>query len=409
MQTVQQQFTRILILLFLGILIPRAAVGQIDPEKRRLFQIGYNQPLEGRGPIAGYAFYYLNEPNFLRTNITLRLAVAPIYLDSEIGFSHALGPNTDLGIGFAGGGYADTYSEIRGGHFFEEESFTGHGAEVSASVYHLFNPDQRIPLYAITRVAGHYTTYERNDTTAAAFTLPSDRAELRTRAGLRWGGREPLLSPDLAMEISAWYEGQFRGNHGSYGYAGDREIEANAHLFWGRALLIYTFPESRQSFNVSLTAGTSMSSDRFSAYRLGAALPMASEFPLSLPGYYYEEISAARFALLSGNYSVPLDGEKRWAVNVNASTAIVDYVSGLQQPGDWHSAVGGGISYKSPSKVWQIMLAYGYGLDAIRSHGRWAQSIGILIQYDAETRSKSQTNPDVNPERSRGLLRFLGL
>ena len=52
------------------------ARAQLDPEKRRLFQFGYDQPLQGRGPLSGYAFYYYNEPGFIRTNLTLRLALA---------------------------------------------------------------------------------------------------------------------------------------------------------------------------------------------------------------------------------------------------------------------------------------------------------------------------------------------
>ena len=81
---------------------------QIDSEKRRLLQLGYNQPLQGRGPISGYAFFYWNQPNFLQTNLTLRLAVAPVYLDSELGIGHALGAHTDLALGLAGGGFADS-------------------------------------------------------------------------------------------------------------------------------------------------------------------------------------------------------------------------------------------------------------------------------------------------------------
>src|SRR5437879_3547661 len=44
------------------------AHAQIDPERRRLVQLGYNQPIQGRGPLSGYAFYYFNEPGFIQTN-----------------------------------------------------------------------------------------------------------------------------------------------------------------------------------------------------------------------------------------------------------------------------------------------------------------------------------------------------
>ncbi len=77
---------------------------QLDDAKRELFQVGYNQPIEGRSPLSAYAFYYLNIPQFVRTNLYLRLALAPVYLDSELGFKSLLGQNTDLGVGLAGGG-----------------------------------------------------------------------------------------------------------------------------------------------------------------------------------------------------------------------------------------------------------------------------------------------------------------
>ena len=173
---------------------------QIDPAKRELVQLGYNQPIQGRAPISGYGFYYLNEPHFPRTNLTLRLAVAPVYLDSELGFSHALGPQTDLGVGLAGGGFADTYSEIRQGKYLRGESFTGHGAEISSSVYHLFNPADQVPLYGVVRAAFHYSFYEEDRHTAENFVVPEDQPLYRVRTGLRWGGHEPLMLTELALE-----------------------------------------------------------------------------------------------------------------------------------------------------------------------------------------------------------------
>ena len=66
---------------------------KLIPSKRDLIQFGYNQPLEGKAPLAAYAYHYHNDPNFLHTNVTLRIAaLAPVYLDSELGFVHGLGP-----------------------------------------------------------------------------------------------------------------------------------------------------------------------------------------------------------------------------------------------------------------------------------------------------------------------------
>lgn len=383
-------------IVLLGCASPFIAHSQIDPDRRELIQLGYNASFEGHAPFAGYAFYYRNQPNFLTTNLTLRLAVAPTYVDSELGFSHLLSENTDLGVGFAGGGFADSYYEIRRGTYYTDESFDGFGGEGSVSIYHLFNPDQLIPLNGVLRGTAHFSTYSATSDTARNFRVPTDEGTFSVRTGLRWGGKEPVLFPSLAMELSVWYEGQFRSAPDTYGFPtngmpGDRHINGDSHLFWATALLAYTFTNIGHSFYLNLTAGTSLDADRFSAYRLGALLPMSSEFPLSLPGYYYEEISARQFVLFGGNYIVPLDEKHRWNIAVNGATAYVDYLPGLEQPGNWLSGIGGGVLYHS--SYFKAMLGYAYGFDAIRSHGRGANSVGILMQFDLGHAKQELLNP----------------
>jgi hypothetical protein len=385
-------------------LVPMAAFAQVDPFPRELIQFGYNAAFQGHAPQAAYAFYFRNQPDFPGTNLTLRLALAPTYLDSELGISHALGEHTDLGIGLAGGGFADSYSEIRHGTFLPEESFTGHGGETSVSLYHLFNPDRQIPLNGVLRGTVHYSAYQRDEQTVPGFKLPDNETTFSVRTGLRWGGREPTLYPKLAMEISVWYEGQFHTDADVYGF-GDRRVQPHSHLFWAEALLDYTFPGSDRSFYLSLTAGASVDADRFSAYRLGALLPLVSEFPLSLPGYYYQEISAKQFVLAGANYIVPLDNRHRWNFNVNAATAAVNYLPGLEQPGHWLSGVGGGILYRSHSV--KLMAGYAYGIDAIRTGGRGAHSIGFLMQFDLAHARVTVLSPE-EPGRWRGLQRIFG-
>jgi hypothetical protein len=394
-------------LIGLSFFIPMFADAQIDPVKRDLIQFGYNQALEGHTPFAGYAFYYHNQPDFLSTNLTLRLAVAPVYLDSELGFVGGLGPNTDFAIGVAGGGFADSYSEIRGGTYYPGESFDGNGGEISASVYHLFNPGDEIPLNFVLRGTAHYSFYDRNGDTSPAFQPPGDHGDFSVRTGLRWGGVEPTLFPPLAMELSVWYEGHLRTSSGAYGFDGDRELKEQSHLFWAEAALAYTLPKSQQSFYARLTAGTSVDADRFSAYRLGGFLPLIAEFPLSLPGYYFQEISTRQFVLLNANYLLPLDEKKRWNIDVNASSAFVDYLPGESQPGNWLNSMGGGILYHSPSDRWKIMLDYAYAIDAIRSHGRGANSIGLLVQFDLGAKPGRSFNP-AQPSQWRGWQRIFG-
>jgi hypothetical protein len=394
---------------FLSLSLPLFA--QVDPVRRDFLQFGFQQPFEGHSPLGAYAFYYRNQPNFLQTNMTLRLAVAPVYLDSEVGFTGLLGPNTDVGIGVAGGGFADGYSEIRAGKYYPGESFDGHGAELSASIYHLFNPGDRIPLNFVLRGSAHYSVFVADDT-AANFVVPDNRTTFNVRTGLRFGGIEPTLFPALAMELSIWYEGQFRTDSGYYGFQDlsghyDRYTQPQSHLFWARAALAYTLPKSQQSFTVSLQGGTSVEADRFSAYRLGGSLPLVSEFPLSLPGYYYQEISARQFALLNASYLVPLDEAKRWNLNFQAATAVVNYISGMSQPGDYLTGVGAGVLYRAKSDRWKVIADYGYGINAIRSDGRGASSIDLLVQIDLDKMHGSGFHP-LQPGLWRGWRGLFG-
>ena len=89
---------------------------------------------------------------------------------------------------------------------------------------------------------------------------------------------------------------------------------------------------------------------------------------------------------------IPIDHHHRWNVLAAADTAWVDYLPGLQQAGHWNSGVGGGIYYNTPT--WKVLLGYGYGVDAVRSHGVGAQSIMVLLQFDLgqarEARHKSE-------------------
>jgi hypothetical protein len=357
---------------------------QIDPVRRNLVQAGYQQAFEGHAPLSAYAYYYMNRPGFLQTNLTLRMAIAPVFLDGELGVRGVLSPHTDVGLGVNGGGFADSYNEIRQGTFHQEESFTGHGAGAAASLYHLFNPQARVPFSGVLRGRLQQTFYSRDDETAPSFELPDGQTIPAVRAGFRWGGQEPVLLPDLAFELSGWYEAQFRLQPGAYGYDGDRSVEAVTHLFWGRAGFIYTFPEFNHRMSLTVTGGGTLEPDRLSAYRLGGMLTLASEFPFALPGYYFDELSARNFALFGGTYGVPLDAGRHWELSLGGVAGRVAYTPGVEQPGAWNSGVGGALTFKSPSKAWEVMLAYGYGFDAIRSHGRGAHSLAVLMQLDLD-------------------------
>jgi hypothetical protein len=358
------------------------AHAQIDPEPRSFVHFGFNQPLKDDGPQAAYAFYYLNMPQVPATNMTLRLAIAPLYVDGELGFKGLLGENTDLGVGLFGGGFANNYEEVRRGNYFRDESFDGHGGGASVSIYHLFNPTATVPLNGLLRGAVNYHAFARNGDTDDHFKLPESQPFVTLRTGLRWGGKEPILEPRLSMEVSAWYELEYRPDDGEYGFNKDRELKSVSHRFLGRAQLLYTVPHLEHYIAVGLAGGTVIDVDRFSAHRIGGALPFTSEFPLYLPGYFYQELSAQSFGLLYGLYSIPIDRPKRWSVFAGGATALVDYVDGLGQDRHSNSGVTGGIAFTSKNRRVKVAAASSYGIDAIRSDGRGGWSMALLFYWN---------------------------
>ncbi|MGD0351555.1 MAG: hypothetical protein ABSB84_14765 [Verrucomicrobiota bacterium] len=363
------------------------ALAQIDPYPRSLLQLGYDQSLSGQGPQSLYAYYYYNNPEFLRTNVALRLAVAPVYLDGELGFRRLLSPHTDVGIGINGGGYGENYYEVRQGHYYKSESFDGHGGGASLNLYHLINPARLIPLNVVVQGGAHYSTYSATDKTDDQFKLPDNRVSTFARAGLRFAGKEPMLYPDLAMEVSIWFERQWRLDDSNYGFSDNPlRVQPTTDLYWLYAGLSYAWTNTGNQFTFALTAGGSDDADRFSAWRLGGVLPLAAEFPLTLPGYYYQEISARRFVHLSAAYIAPLSADHRWQLRLGAASAYVDYLPGFEQPGHWNTGVGPSLSFTSRSEVWRVILRYGYGFNALRDGREGAHSVGVLFQYNFEQR-----------------------
>jgi len=375
-------------LIVAGLLAGINCSAQIDPEHRSLLELGYDQPLTGQGPQAIYAYYYYNTPDLFNTNTALRLAVAPAYVDGELGFKQLLSPTTDVGIGFNGGAFGANYYEVRQGQYYKGESFDGDGGGASVSVYQLLNPGMLIPVNVVARGGLLDSTYLHTSDTADNFMLPSNQIMGYTREGIRVAGKEPLLYPDLGLELSVWFERQWRLDSQQYGYSNDRSISPNVNLYWLYAGLNYAWTNSGQKISFAFTGGGSTDADRFSAWRLGGVLPLVSEFPLMLPGYYYEELTATRFQHFYASYDVPLDIAHRWGFRLEAATAHLDYLPGFEQKNSWQTGVGGGLSFTTKSKNLEIILRYGYGFNAIRDGKEGAQSIGLLFQYNFEARKK---------------------
>jgi hypothetical protein len=358
---------------------------QIDPAPRQLLHLGADAPLKGNGPMGAYAFYYWNMPNVPTTNQFLRMAIAPTYVDSELGFKSLLGPNTDFAVGGAGGAFANSYQEVRGGTYYKNESFDGYSGGLSASIYHLLNPGGMIPLTGILRETMTYNSWTKTDQADQSgnnFDLPNNQPIFTTRVGFRWGGKEPVLAPTLAMEVSAWYELEKRTDAGNYGFSGDRRLNNTPQRLFARAILRYTTLTYHHYIAAGVSGGAAFDSDRLSSYRLGGMLPYSKEFPLPIPGYYNSEISAQDYVDAFALYTIPFGPEKSWSLIGGGGAAVVKYQEDMGQAGSLNSGLTGGIGYSAPSRRWKVVSLFGYGIQAKRSGGDGGYSLGLAFQYN---------------------------
>lgn len=372
-----------------AVFIGLPAQAQIDPAPRQILHVGVDGSLRGQEPYGAYLFYYWNQPNVPTTNQFLRLAIAPVYVDGELGFKNLLGDQTDFAVGAFGGLYANSYQEVDAGNWKKDQSFDGNGGGLSTSIYHRFNPDQQIPLTGVLRARMNYWSFDETSDTGnyntiphQKFELPQNQPTMTYRAGFRWGGKEPYLAPTLGMEVSAWYELEQRTDSGSYGYNNDRRLESMAQRIFGRAQINYTTLESKHYIVAGLMGGGTFNSDRLSCYRLGGVLPYTKEFPLIIPGYGYQEISAKDYGLAYGAYTIPIGPEGRWSIIGMGALAAVKYQEGTGQPGTLNSGVGAGFGYTAENKRWKVMSVAGYGFQAMRGDDRGGVSLGLAFQYN---------------------------
>ncbi len=141
-----------------------------------------------------------------------------------------------------------------------------------------------IPLNVVARGGFRYSTYVRDSDTSDDFELPDGRPMTLVRAGLHRAGKEPVLYPDLGLELSVWFERQWRLNDGAYGFNRERVMNEQSALYWAYAGLDYSWTNVGHKISFAVTAGGSDDTDRFSAWRLGGVLPLIAVPALSVVG-----------------------------------------------------------------------------------------------------------------------------
>ena len=387
-------------------LVASPARAQIDDALRFQLETGYEQGFLQPGPKSPYVYLYVNRPNIHNSSATLRMALAPVYLDTELGIRKAFGDFADAGIGFSGGGWAFGQTEVFRGDEKRGEEFVGHGGGPSVSLYPHFGNLGPAPLNGVLRVSGTYADYRRSRSTAPQFALPDNEWTAAFRAGLRYGGQPPGLDRAPAGEASVWVERRQREHSVAYGYNGDRLAEGETNLYWTRLLFAYTLKDGI-IMGAGVNAGGGAGVDRFSAYRLGGMLLNNSEFPLAIPGYFGQEIAASRFAHVWLRGGLPLDDAKRFVFNVFAAGATITPVTGTDAGGAQHLGLGTGLEFAPRRAALKGMISYGYAPTAARGSGRGGQGVALSLELDFNPAKYTATRR-APPDMQQGMRWLLG-
>lgn len=209
---------------------------QIDDAKRLLAEVGYEDALANPGPSGAYAYLYMNRPGVAGPGSALRLALAPVYADAELGIPGIFGTRTDLGLGFSGGGYAFSRQETVRGDQRHGESFIGHGGGPSLSFYPRIGSIGPVPLSGVVHFSAVYTDYQATAQTDSTFVIPPDEWTGVARAGFRLGGQEPGVAHAGLVPGRQLHRG--RDRPGTYGYNNDRFVRREVNLYWMRFLIV---------------------------------------------------------------------------------------------------------------------------------------------------------------------------
>jgi hypothetical protein len=308
------------------------------------------------------------------------LVIAPTYVEGELDRDRVFGwTGQAVGFGLFGGFLPYGFDDFQDGRYLRRQSFTGSGGGIALGYYPHVELGGGLPLQGQLRLTASYVGYDKGSDTAQGFQLPRATPISRGRVGVRLGGKPPELLPKVALGLSLWYEGTYRQEAASYGLPEARDLlEHFTDRAWGSLVLVATVAETH-TLSLTATAGTSTQTEKLSTYRMGAALPFRSEFPLILHGYYSEEVFAKRFWLINAAYRFPVwPGSER--LQLSADLAQVDYLPGRTLPRTTLRGLGLDLTTRVTRRV-SLVVGFGYGLDAPRRNGFGGEELGAEFEY----------------------------
>jgi len=365
-------------LVFLALALTHGAFGQVDTESRRTLQVQSAFPLKGdeQQPNA-YGYFLFNQNNFPCTNIAMRIIFAGVYADTELSWFLPANTNIAVGAGLGGGLYIDSITPYHDGDIVSRQRFYGDMADARVFINETIPNPSPLPLNlrATYRVTG---SFYRNTDTTSAFTLPDDFYTQSLLAEFHYGAMEPGLTARRGVELYVAADANYRSGFEPFGPNG---ALLPAHTEYQRVYgsLSARIPVQQTTFIARVGGGMGEHMDELSAYKVGGNLLGAEPFSVTVHGYYTREFFADDFGFANLELRQQLTEQHRVTVHLYGDWAVIKPVP--PEAPDWTNifGVGAGLSFRAVADI-DCLVAYGYGINAIRDGNRGGHEISLAFQ-----------------------------
>lgn len=354
------------------------APAQVDVQHRRTLtlQTGFSVS-EGEERPGGFGFYWFNENHFPWTNTALRVIFAGVLLDAELSCFLPGNTHTAIGVGLGGGAFVDSITPYVKGERLARQEFYGDNANLRLFINHeIPNPT---PL--ALNIRGTYIargSFYRPTSHTSDFTLPQDFFTQTLLAELRFGAIQPGLTARRGLQLYIAAEANYRSGFDAFGP--DAALFA-AHSTYQRlsGSLAAKIPVESTTLFARVGGGLGDGIDQLSAWKLGGNLAGAEPFAYTLHGYYTREIFAEDFCIANLSVSQQLTDWRELTLHLYGDYAAARTVP--PQDGQWHSffGVGTGVGFRAFWDV-QMLVNYGYGINAVRNGQRGGHEVGLAIE-----------------------------
>lgn len=355
--------------------------GQVDIEHRRTLSL---QTSFAAGPsqerIGGFGFLWFNENNFPWTNTALRVIFAGVYADAELSCFLPCSTNTALGVGLGGGTYVNDIHPYGNGRRLYGQEFDGDVGNARFFINQTIPNPTPLPLNVRLSYSPTFQYFHATDNTRA-FDRPRDFFTHSFLGEIRFGGIEPGLTKTRGLELYLTAETSHRSGFDAFGPAGAHyPLQRDYQRLFGS--LAGKLPAGPVIVSARFAGGAGHNMDVLNAWKLGGNLTGADEYALTLHGYYVRELFADSFYMGNLDIGIPLLANRKLVAHLYCDDAMVKTLDARTgTANDWHNYLGVGAGLGFPAFCGtQVLVTYGYGVNAVRYDRHGGHEIGIALE-----------------------------